>query len=75
MSADDGNGVANIKIERDSDMSEEENQEPTTDAVIKTEPMESCMSVVGFMHVSYSPYPELPFPLLACPFEAKFFDS
>jgi hypothetical protein len=74
MSTDGGIDVADIKIERISDMTEEEDEEPTTIAAIKTESKESCMSMVGFMHISYRPYPKLPSPLSACHCETKFFD-
>jgi hypothetical protein len=73
MSTDGGIDVACIKVERISDMTEEEDEELTTIAVIKTESKESCMSMVGFTHISYRPYPKLPSPVSACPCETKFF--
>jgi len=51
----DGNTVASIEAVR-----EEEGQEPTTIPAIKTEPCESCLSVVGVTQISYRLYPELP---------------
>jgi hypothetical protein len=72
MSAHDGDDVAGIKIERISDMTKEEDQEPTTVAVIKTESEVNCMSVVSVTHISYGLYPELPAPKSAFPCETKF---
>jgi hypothetical protein len=59
MSTHDGNDVVGIEVERNSDMREEEDQEPAI-AVIKTEPEVSCVSVVSVMHISNRLYPELP---------------
>ena len=54
----DGNTVASIEAVR-----EEEGQEPTTIPAIKTEPCESCVSVVGVTQISYRLYQELPAPI------------
>jgi hypothetical protein len=60
MSTDGGFDVAGIKVERISDMSEEEKEVPTTIAVIKTESQVRFTSAVSFTHISYRLYPELP---------------
>jgi hypothetical protein len=53
MSTDGGIDVADIKVERISDMSEEEKEVPTTIAVIKTESKVRFMSAASFTHISY----------------------
>ena len=54
--------VTSTQIERVIDMTEEDEQEPTTIPVIKTEPKVSC--VYGeCMHILYGLYPELSAPL------------
>ena len=55
----DGN-ENDIEAERVSDVTKEEDQEPTTIPLIKTEPKDSCMPAVSVTHISYMLYPELP---------------
>jgi hypothetical protein len=43
MSTHDGNELTGINVERVTDMTEEEDQEPMTIPVIKTEPKVSCV--------------------------------
>jgi hypothetical protein len=45
MSSDDGNQVVGIKVEEVTDMKREEDPEPETSALTKTEPAVSCMFV------------------------------
>jgi hypothetical protein len=52
MSTHDGNELTGINVERGTDVTEEEDQEPTTIPVIKTEPKVSCMCVVSVRHIS-----------------------
>ena len=52
------NEVNGIEAERVLDITEEEDQEPTTITVIKAEPNVSCVPVVSFTHISYRLYPE-----------------
>ena len=59
----DGNTVACIEDESVSHITEEEDQYLMTVPAIKTEPNESCVSVVSVTPISYTPYPELPTPL------------
>ena len=59
----DGNTVAVIEDESVSHITEEEDQYLMTVPAIKTEPNESCVSVVSVTPISYTPYPELPTPL------------
>ena len=62
--------VTSTHVERVNDMTEEDEQEPTTIPVIKTEPKVSC--VWGeCMHISYGLYPELPAPLSVCTCETE----
>ena len=49
-----------IEAERVSDVTKEEDQEPTTIPLIKTEPKVSCVPAVSVTHISYMIYPELP---------------
>ena len=51
MSTHGGNELTGIKVEMVTDISEEEDEEPTTIPVIKTEPSVSCMSVVSVTHM------------------------
>jgi len=44
MSMHDGNELTGINVQRVTDMTEEEDQEPTAIPVIKTEPEVSCVS-------------------------------
>ena len=60
MSTRDGSEVTGINVERVTDMTEEEDQEPATIPLIKTEPKVSCMSVVTVRYISYRLYPGLP---------------
>ena len=67
----DGKTVAIIEVERVSHVTGEENQEPTTIPVIKTEPNESCVPVVSVTQISYRLYPELPATISLGPCETK----
>jgi len=67
----DGNKMTSIEAERVSHVREEEDHEPMTIPVIKTEPNVSCMPVMSVKHVSYRLYPELPSPISVCPCETK----
>ena len=67
----DGNEVTHIKIERSTYITEEEDQEPRTIPVIKTEPKVSGVPVVSVTHTSYRPYLELPACISVCPCETK----
>ena len=60
-----------IETERVCRVTEEEDQEPTSIPVIKTEPNVSCAPVVSVTHISYRPNPELPSPISMCPCETK----
>jgi hypothetical protein len=51
MSTHGGNELTGIKVEMLTDTSEEEDQEPTTIPVTKTEPNVSCVSVMGVTHM------------------------
>ena len=62
----DGNTVASIEAERVSSVTEEEDQEPMTIPVIKTEPNEHCVPVVSVTQISYGLYPELTSPTSVC---------
>ena len=55
-SALDGNTVASIEAEMVSHVTEEEDQEPRTIPVIKTEPSESCVPVVSVTQICYRLY-------------------
>jgi len=59
----DGNEVLGIEAEMVSNITEEEDQEPRTIPVIKTEPKVSGMPVLNVTDVSYRLYPELPDPI------------
>ena len=72
MSTHDGNEVPGTSVERVTDVTEEENQEPVTNTVIKTEPEVSCRSVVNVRHVSYRLCPELPVNISVCHCNTKF---
>ena len=67
----DGNEVIGTEAEMFSSMTEEEDREPRTIPVIKTEPEVSVVPVVSVVDVSYSLYPELPVPISAVPCETK----
>ena len=67
----DGNEVIGIEAEMVSNMTEEEDREPGTIPLIKTEPKVSGVPVVSVMDISYSLYPELPVPISVCPCETK----
>jgi hypothetical protein len=58
MSSDDGNQVVVIKVEEVTDIKAEENPEPTTSPLIKTEPAVSCVSVYRVLFTLHR-YPEL----------------
>jgi hypothetical protein len=62
----DGNTVASIEAEMVSHVTEEEDQEPRTNPVIKTEPNESCVPVVSVTQISYKLYWELPAHISLC---------
>jgi hypothetical protein len=51
MSMHGGNELTGIKVEMVTDVSDEEDQEPTTVPVTKTQPNVSCMSVVSITHM------------------------
>jgi hypothetical protein len=59
----DGNEAIGIEAEMVSSMTEEEDQEPRTIPVIKTEPEVSAMLVVSVRYVSYKLYLHLPDPI------------
>jgi len=65
----DGNTGASIECEMVSHVTEEE---ATTIPSIKTEPSESCVSVVSVTQISYRIYSELPAPIYLCHCERKF---
>ena len=67
----DGNEAIGVEAERVLDITEEEDQEPTTITVIKTEPNVSCVPVVSVTHISYRLYPELPSNVSLCPCETN----
>ena len=67
----DGNEVVGIEAEMVSNMTEEEDREPWTIPVIKTEPEVSVVPLVSVMDISYSLYPELRAPISVCPCETK----
>ena len=67
----DGNTVASIEAEMVFHVTEEEDQEPRTIPVIKTEPNESCVSVVSVTQISYI-YQKLPAHVSLCRRETKF---
>jgi hypothetical protein len=67
----DGNTVASIEDERVTYITEEEDQEPMTIPVMKTERNENCVPVVSVTHISYTLYPELPATISLCPCETK----
>ena len=52
----DGNEAIGVEAERVSDITEEEDQEPTTITVIKTEPNVSGVQMVSITHISYRLY-------------------
>ena len=52
-------------------MTEEEDQDPTTITVIKTELNVSCVPLVSVSHISYRVYPELPSNVSVCPCETN----
>ena len=70
-SAVNGNEVMGTEAEMFSSMTEEEDREPRTVPVIKTEPEVSGVPVVSVMDISYSLYPEFPVPISVCPCETK----
>ena len=67
----DGNEAIGVEAERVLDITEEEDQEPTTITIIKTEPNVSCVPVVSVKHISYRLYPELPSNVSVCPCETN----
>lgn len=56
MSSDDGNQIVVIKVEEVTDIKAEEDPEPTTSPLIKTEPAVSCLgmcvSVSSVIHIA-----------------------
>jgi hypothetical protein len=60
------NEVNGTEAERVLDITEED-QDPTTITVIKTEPSVSCVPVVSVTHISCRLYPELPARISVCP--------
>ena len=67
----DGNEANGVEAERVLDITEEEDQEPTTITVIKTEPNVSCVPLVSVTHISYRLYPEFPAHVSVCPCETN----
>ena len=65
----DGNEANDIEAERVLDITEDEDQDPTTITVIKTESNVSCVPVVSVTHISYRLYREFPTCLSFCPCE------
>ena len=65
----DGKEAIGVEADRILDITEEEDQEPTTITVIKTESNVSCVPVVSVMHISYRLYREFPTCLSFCPCE------
>jgi hypothetical protein len=59
------------QVERVNDITEEDLEERTTVAVIKTESKVSCVCV-ECVRISYRLYPELPAPFSVCTIETKF---
>jgi hypothetical protein len=51
MSSGDGNQVVDVKVEEVTDMNREEDPEPTTPPLIKTEPAVRYMCVSSVMHI------------------------
>jgi hypothetical protein len=68
----DGNTVTSIEADMVSHVTEEEDQEPRTIPVIKTEPNESCVPVVSVTQICYKLYGELPAHISLCLCETKF---
>jgi len=68
----DGNTVASIEAEMVSDITEEEDREPRTIPVIKTEPNESCVPVVSVTQICYRLNRKLPAHISVCRRETKF---
>ena len=67
----DGNEAIGVEAERVLDITEEEDQDPTTITVIKTELNVSCVPLVSVSHISYRVYPELPSNVSICPCETN----
>ena len=67
----DGNEAIGVEAEGVLDITEEEDQEPTTITVMKTEPNVSCVPVVSVTHISYRLYPELPSNVSVCSCETN----
>jgi hypothetical protein len=67
----DGNQVTDIEVVWVTDIKEEEDLEPTTIPVIKTEPEVSCVPVVSVTDILYKLYPELPACITGCPYETR----
>jgi hypothetical protein len=70
----DGNDVTSVEAERVPHVTGEEDKEPTTIPVIKTEPNVSSVPVVHVTHISYWLHPELP-SLYQCVLGKQKFDS
>ena len=66
-----GNEAIGVEAERVLDITEEEDQDPTTVTVIKTEPNVSCVPVVSVTHILYRLYRELPACVSFCPCETN----
>ena len=66
-----GNEVNDIKAERVSNVTEEEDGVPRKIPVIKTEPTVSVVPVVSVTYISYRLYPELPARISMSPCETK----
>jgi len=60
-----------MEAESVSYITEEEDQEPVTIPVIKTEPYVNCVSVESVKDICYRLYPKLPAPISVCPCETR----
>jgi hypothetical protein len=63
--------VTCVEAERVSDVTNEEDQEPTAIPVIKTEPTVSFVSAWRVTNISYMLYAELHVQISVCPRETK----
>jgi hypothetical protein len=68
----DGNEEIVLEAERVLDITEEGDQDQTTNTAIKSEPNTSCLPTVSVTNISYKLYPELPATILFCPCETNF---
>ena len=68
----DGSTEASVEAEMVSHVTVEEEQEQTTIAAIKTEPIEGFVPVVSVTEISCMLFQELPAHISLCPCETKF---